>query len=85
MQIAHVNTPLQNVMGTEALQILLNFQPDYIKTFDEEVDPAIFTAMQQGATISFALYHWLKLLKWPNDPTELFFPDISRWKRCGRC
>ena len=74
MDTTHGNALHHNAMGTDALQILLNFQPDYSKTFDEEVDQTIFTAMQQGATISFALYQWLKLLKWPDNPVESHNP-----------
>ena len=72
MNISHGNTTHHNAMGTDALQILLNFRPDYSKTFDEEVDSTIFTAVQQGASISFALYQWLKLLKWPDAPAETY-------------
>ena len=59
-------------MGTDALQILLSFKPEYTKTLDNDIDPATFTAMQQGAAISYALYHWLKLLKWPDDTPETY-------------
>ena len=72
MNISHGNPTYHNAMGTDALQILLNFRPDYSKTFDEEADSTIFTAVQQGASISFALYHWLKLLKWPDAPAETY-------------
>ena len=72
----NANPSFQNAMGTDALSILLNFQPGYTDTFSEEVDPDTFAAMQQGAEISFALYHWLKLLKWPvNLPATYGQPD----------
>ena len=70
------NLSIQQAMGTDALHILLNFQPGYTDTFSDEVDPNTFAAMQQGAEISFALYHWLKLLKWPTDtPATYGQPD----------
>ena len=66
-----------NAMGTDALQILLNFKPEYTKTFDSEIDPTTFSAMQQGAAISHALFHWLKLLKWPDDTPATYGSSVD--------
>ena len=75
-QHQHINIQPQHAMCEDALKILLDFQPGYYTTFDEDIDPSIFTAMQQGAHLSHALFHWMKLLKWPMEtPATYHRPD----------
>lgn len=65
-----------SAMGDDALQFMMNFNPDgYQKQHVEQVDDAIFASSLQGANVAKATFLWLQTLEWPanvddSDPRD---------------
>eukprot|EP00438_Fugacium_kawagutii_P013159 Skav215785 [mRNA] locus=scaffold2935:26457:27947:+ [translate_table: standard] len=58
----------RDLMGDDAMQFLVNFSPNgYISWRTEEPEANVFQAMQCGANLARAVFHWACSLLWPSE------------------